>query len=170
MAFLPPFKRTECACEEDMKFCKQRPGYLIPGDLFAISDALIKRGEIKTPRDLFPLLRASKGPVVGNSATGQRHRIGTITPAMKDGRCVFLDPQDRCTIHAVAPFGCAFFDVHMDPAQADIRSLWGLKQIVSAPAYQQLRLQLADRDGEHEPFVNGELDRLEGDHGEEEGQ
>lgn len=44
--------------------------------------------------------------------------IGSITPRSQGGRCVFLDEQDRCRIHAVAPFGCAYYDTHMDVAEA----------------------------------------------------
>jgi hypothetical protein len=34
------------------------------------------------------------------------------------GRCVFLDAASALHDHAVAPFGCAFFDTHMSAGAA----------------------------------------------------
>ena len=153
MAFLPPFERVVCDCAEDVELCR-RPSYLIPGDIFAIGEFLVKEGRITTVAEVFQFLRASKGAVVGEAATGKRFRIGTITPKVKDdGWCVFLTPDKRCSIHAVAPFGCAFFSVHMDKIEGDVRSMWGLKQITITPGYEQLRQKLIADAGEVEPFA-----------------
>jgi hypothetical protein len=54
---------------------------------------------------------------------------------------VFLTADDRCSIHAVAPFGCAYFDTHMSYARAHPRSLW-LVYSTSHAGYQALRNQL----------------------------
>lgn len=151
MAGLPPFPRTTCDCAQCTEFCHTKPGMLIPADLFRIPDFLISEGRATIRQDLFPLIRASKGAIVGKYNTQgeiDRFRIGTITPAMKDGRCIFLTEEDRCNIHAVSPFGCAFFDDHMDRTEGDRRSMWGLVQISQAPAYQQLRQLLIDMHGE----------------------
>jgi hypothetical protein len=60
-------------------------------------------------------LLASPGALV--SKDGKRFRIPTLVPAVTaEGRCINLDPQERCVIHADAPFGCAFFD-HGGPEQ-----------------------------------------------------
>lgn len=153
MAFLPPFPRTECACADCIAFCA-RPGHLTPADLFAIVDVLMADGRIQTRQDVFEFLRASKGAVVGDAATGHRWRIGTITPKVKeDGTCIFLTKDNRCSIHAVAPFGCRFFDPHMDNIEGNRRSMWGLKQISITPAYEQLRQKLIAGSGEIEPFT-----------------
>lgn len=152
MAFLPPFPRTECACTDCVAFCHTRPGYLSPGDLFAIANKLMADGRIHTRAGVFDFLRASKGAVVGEAATGKLWRIGTITPKMKDGKCVFLTDDDRCSIHEVAPLGCAYFDDHMSQLEGDYRSMWGLKQITMTPAYEQLRQKLIADSGETEPF------------------
>jgi len=98
-------------------------------------------------------LRASKGAIVGD-ASGQLYRIGTITPAVReDGACVFLTEDNRCSIHAVAPFGCAYFSEHDEKRQADIYSLWSLRLIAGTPAYETARQTIAARDGgAAEPF------------------
>jgi len=64
---------------------------------------------------------------------GQVGRIPTLVPARRlDGACIFLTKAGRCAIHAVAPFGCAFFDAHMPQAEADWRSKRGLQDILEA--------------------------------------
>jgi len=132
------------------------PSYLCPGDIFAIADHLIQKGIITTRQEVFGFLRASKGAIVGDSATGKLFRVGTITPKVDTrGRCIFLTSEDRCEIHSVAPFGCAFFSAHMDKLEGDKRSMWGLIQISRTPAYEQLRQKLiADAGGAvAEPFT-----------------
>jgi Fe-S-cluster containining protein len=114
-------------------------------------------GRIQTRQGVFAFLRASKGAIVGDAATGQRWRIGTITPKVKeDGTCVFLTEDKRCSIHTVSPSGCGFFDPHMDPIEGNRRSMWGLKQISITPAYEQLRQKLIADAGESEPFTSKE--------------
>jgi len=69
-------------------------------------------------------------------------RIGTIVTKKKaDGSCVFLDEHDRCKIHPVAPFGCAYFDTHMSKAEGDERLKVALMDHVT-PEYQALRNEL----------------------------
>lgn len=154
MAKLPPFPRTECACSKCVDLCS-KPAHLIPGDIFAIADRLITDGKITTRQEVFGFLRASRGAVVGEVSTGKLFRIGTITPCLKDGKCVFLTEDNKCSIHSVAPFGCAFFDWHMGAIEGHGRSMWGLKQISMTPGYEALRQKLiADQGGEAaEPFT-----------------
>lgn len=103
------------------------PGYLLPHDLIEIGTR-VSNGV--TREFLSGYLLASEGAVV---QTGdQRFRIPTIVPAQKaDGSCVFLNEHDRCTIHDIAPFGCAYFDTHMTNEQADDLSSCGLHTILA---------------------------------------
>jgi Fe-S-cluster containining protein len=128
------FKRTTCACSECVKCCKRQAGPLTGGDMERIAAHL---GE--SVEDAKRHFCASPGALV--RVDGKTVRVGSITPKMRRGRCVFLNEHDRCSIHAVAPFGCAYFDVHMSRATAMPRSLWLVKQCAQ-PSYQQLRNDL----------------------------
>lgn len=64
---------------------------------------------------------------------GRPFRIPTLVPARRpDGACTFLTADGRCAVHAVSPFGCAFFDTHMADAEADRRSRHGLQAVLEA--------------------------------------
>ncbi len=127
------FPRSECACAGCVACCKAMPGMLIPGDA--------ERIEIAQPT-LSPNLVASEGALV--VYRGEAMRIPTIVPAQKsDGSCVFLDDQDRCTIHAVAPYGCSHFDTHQSRSGSDggdARSSAGLQAIVQDASGDYVRL------------------------------
>jgi hypothetical protein len=47
------------------------------------------------------------------------------------GGCVFLH-AGRCAIHEAAPFGCAFLDFHMSPAEGQARSRAGIIAVLGA--------------------------------------
>jgi Fe-S-cluster containining protein len=73
-------------------------------------------------------LLASPGATV--LVDGQVAQIPTLVPNRRpDGVCRFLDPDNRCSIYAVSPYGCAFFDCHQSQREADIRSCRGLQAI-----------------------------------------
>ena len=125
----PPFPRTVCGCALDRAHC-QRPAYLIPGDLERIAEDLGT-----TATSILYLFRPGKGAIVADSRTGVTFRIPTIVPRTTDRGCVFLDSAGRCVIHHVAPFGCAYFDIHMPMAEADQRSVWGLGLVLRSVDY-----------------------------------
>jgi len=123
------FSRTLCGCAGCVRSCLHIPGYLIPGDLERI------RQHLAPNEDLLPWaqnhLLASPGALV--LQRGHLCRIPTIVPARRsDGPCFFLTAENRCRIHVVAPFGCAFFDSHQPSPEADRRSKRGLQAILEA--------------------------------------
>lgn len=130
------FTRTECACEECRACCKRQPGHLVPSDIQTISDHM---GE-----SVLPFLVASPGAVLGKVTEDgvELFRVGSITPrtVSAEGRCVFLEDDERCAIHAVAPFGCAMFDTHHRSDELDGQ---GIKLIMDE-AYQSLRSTLPE--------------------------
>ena len=133
-----PFARTVCSCAQCISCCTSQPGSLAAGELEAIAahlDLPVRVAALK--------FWASPGALLMNSTTGATFRLGTITPRLVRGRCVFLDAEDRCTIHAVAPFGCAAFDTHMPASEAQPRSQW-LARSQADPAYQSLRRTLRE--------------------------
>jgi Fe-S-cluster containining protein len=137
MTEAPPFERTTCACAECTQCCRDQPGYLRPGDLERIA---AHRGETVAEASRF--FWSSEGALVMNLQTGRQFRIRTITPRRERGKCVFLDDQGRCTVHAVAPFGCAYFDTHMSGREGQTRSSWALREVQHDDAYHELRKTL----------------------------
>lgn len=133
---IPLLKRTECACQDCQQCCRVQPGHLLPGQMEQIAEYLGQSiAEVK------PLFWASGGALVMNSQTGRQFRIGTITPRYDRRRkaCVFLTDEGRCRIHAVAPFGCAYFDTHQTADYGRQLSTWGLERIQESPDYKALR-------------------------------
>jgi hypothetical protein len=123
------FNRTICACPECTLNCHHIPGYLIPADLERLRQLLAPNEDLHAwaQRNLL----ASPGAVV--LCQDQAVRIPTLVPARRlDGACTFLTDTCRCAIHAVAPFGCAFFDAHLPNAEANRRSKRGLLAILEA--------------------------------------
>lgn len=82
---------------------------------------------------------ASPGALLNDN--GVTRRVGTITPKRVKSRCIFLDENDRCKIHPVAPTACAYFDTHMSRSMAMHRSVELVRRQESA-GYQALRNQL----------------------------
>ena len=133
----PPFERTTCDCPDCVSCCTEQPGSCAPGEVERIAEYL----QLPVSAVLHKFW-ASPGALALNLATGQTIRIGTITPKLVRGRCVFLSAENRCTIHPVAPFGCRMFDTHMQAREAQPRSQW-LGKSQRDPAYQSLRRTLS---------------------------
>jgi len=140
-----PFNRTTCACSNCVRCCKDQPGSLVPNDIHRIL-LFISKTQGLSREDAVSVFKkqfvASPGALVKDSATGRTFRIGTITPRRKGSRCVFLDENDRCKIHSVAPFGCSHFDTHMSRSAALPRSMWMAEQQQQSVEYQALRNEL----------------------------
>jgi hypothetical protein len=120
------FARTICACDACTAHCRRVPGYLIPADLERLRQHL---PAVDFDHWALQHVLASPGAVV--MQRGKLFRIPTLVPARQpDGACVFLTPDSRCAIHALAPFGCAFFDAHQAADEADRRSGRGLRAIL----------------------------------------
>jgi Fe-S-cluster containining protein len=124
--------------------CKRQPGSLILEDVAKIVAYVAQRDNVSVDFAydwVKERLWASPGALVKDSNTGKTYRIGTITPRFRKGRCVFLTEDDKCSIHEVAPFGCAYFDTHMPPSVAMPRSLFACRNHTD-PIYQALRNEL----------------------------
>lgn len=119
------FTRTECACAACASHCRVVPGYLVPADVERISRHL---GYTNPLSCAIAYLLASPGATVMQQ--GRLRQLPTLVPRRQaNGACVFLDENNRCRIHAVAPYGCAFFDSHQSDAEATRRSTRGLQAI-----------------------------------------
>ena len=135
---IQPPPRTECTCKDCVDCCKEQPGALGPRDYRRIQQHL--QLEDKAMAEKF---RSSDGALVQDSATNRTFRVRTIVPLYdrRAKRCVFLGADDRCTIHAVKPAGCAMFDTHQKQPEAIARSLWLVREQQDVE-YQQLRQTL----------------------------
>ncbi len=81
-------------------------------------------------RFAFDNLLASPGAIV--AANGKCFSIPTLVPARgMDGACRFLQ-NDRCAIHAEAPFGCSHFSTEQSKEESDAISAHGLMEIAKA--------------------------------------
>lgn len=141
----PPeqYERSSCACQTCVAGCKTMPGYLIPSDIDRIGESFGVQEE-----NLLEF--AQKNLVASEGATvGRYHplygrvvpiKVPTIVPRSKpDGSCVFLDSQDRCTIHAVSPYGCRVFSACGTASVLDDeKSMAGLRAIMEHGGYQNL--------------------------------
>jgi hypothetical protein len=124
-------KRSSCSCRFCVRNCRFIPGYLIPADLNRLVPG---QGEIQVEDWAREHLRASPGAVVarvGPDGVLQTGRIPTLVPASWHGHtCHWLGPDNRCQVHANAPFGCAFFDCHSQGQECSDLSRQGLMEIV----------------------------------------
>ena len=134
----PPFDPTSCSCRMDRNNCKTQPGHLLPGQLKAIAKYLGK-----TIEETKKYFWNSPGMVVLRS--GVLERIRTITPRFKKKKCVFLRKNGDCGIYPVAPFGCRYFDVHMNAEEGQKRAMWGLHYLLeNKEEYEAMRESLPE--------------------------
>lgn len=112
------------------------PGYLVPDDAEHIANYLQL-----SLHDILHMFAASPGAVVARMENGQIvvGRIPTIVPAQQpNGHCIFLQADGLCSIHPVAPYGCAVVDSHMSQQEGEKRSSRGLIAILRSEPYQDL--------------------------------
>lgn len=121
------YERTTCDCQECTSHCLSHPGYLIPDDVHQMHQAVAPELNLKQFADKY--LEPGKGAMV--STGGKPYIIPTIRPATnpENGHCVFLK-DGKCSIHAVSPFGCAFFDHSQSQLRGNAISTKGLTAIL----------------------------------------
>lgn len=127
------YPRTFCDCRDCALNCQYIPGYLLEDDLSRIAafhgihlnpllDWRLQSHEIR--QFVMQSFLASPGALVLRN--GKPCRIRTLVPARNDNDwCKFFDGR-FCTIHRVAPFGCAFFDAHQTRERSNTISAKGL--------------------------------------------
>ena len=109
-------ERKTCDCELCKINCCFMPGCLSPLDLRRMQewDAVPENlpDQLKWAETR---LLASPGGLAVKS--GRLFRIPTLVPATKaNGTCIHFTNEEKCAIHPVAPFGCAYFDHNSGPA------------------------------------------------------
>ena len=112
-----PFVRTVCACRKCSICCEHIPGTLAPSDLNRIAAHQGYPDPQAFARDF---LLAGNGATL-KLASGQTLTLQKLVPRRNAaGACIFYQ-SGRCAIHAVSPFGCAYFDAHMSDAEHILR-------------------------------------------------
>ena len=113
------FPRTSCDCRLCRVFCRHYPGFLIPADL---------RRLVPPDQDPFEWAREHLRVRVRPAGRTARNPKGVplvteaLLPATTAAGACHWYREGRCAIHAVAPFGCAFFDQHQSERQAENRA------------------------------------------------
>ncbi len=101
------FDRTKCGCTLCQSYCKHVPGRLDVMDVLR----LCPEGA-----DVFAWAERHLEAVTDQA-------YPKLVPARQaNGHCQWFR-DGGCTVHAVAPFGCAYFDAHMMPEEVERRGL-----------------------------------------------
>lgn len=120
------FKRTFAEGPFERLNCKFIPGMLVPADLDRMARAM---GFDDTKAWAMEHLLASPGATMmridSKTGKGETYRVPTLVPARKGEHrhCMHFDENGRCNVHAVAPFGCAFFDGTQSEEEHQKRSI-----------------------------------------------
>jgi len=115
-----PFLRTVCECDECRAHCMIHPGPLAPIDVPRLAEHL----GISEEQLVDEHLTEGRGATMYNRRTGMTSTVHTLVPRRgDDGSCHWLK-DGLCSVHPVAPFGCAYFDAHMSDAEAQSRSVY----------------------------------------------
>ena len=112
------YEMENCSCDECVSACMNDPGRLVPGDILKITHFLnITEDELK--KEYLVIVNVtSKGQLAHALApakkSGRRFiaEPGSVAPdyyAKEKGRCIFLDENDRCSVHEVKPFECGAY-------------------------------------------------------------
>ena len=107
-----------CACSECVSACYNDPGRLVPGDIARISQHLNISSYELINGYLVKILQSHNNQKVFSLAPAKRKgKRCIIEPcneapewyAQENGRCIFLDDNDCCSIHEVKPFECGAY-------------------------------------------------------------
>jgi hypothetical protein len=100
------FRRTVCACAFCQVHCRHIPGTLLPSDLARLCPP---GQDLLTWAEQHLRALTDKG-------------YPALVPARGPGGACHWFFQGLCAVHADAPFGCAYFDSHMDREEIDRRA------------------------------------------------
>jgi Fe-S-cluster containining protein len=125
------FQRTIVDGPVERLNCKYMPSYLIPADLERIAKSLGKTVEEWAMENLLASPGATLARVNPQTRSIVPYQVRTLVPARNaNGHCLYYqEDTGHCQIHAVSPFGCAFFDTTMSRSEADRRTLAGLAAV-----------------------------------------
>lgn len=134
----------ECSCEVCVSACRKKPGWFLPEEIKPAAELLgLSEKDFfdkylsvdyygNTDGFLFVL-----APATENSEPGKEY------PLEPGGRCIFLDEDNKCQIHAAKPYECKSYDHrgsqssqddakdnHKAVAEAWVPHLWKIKELL----------------------------------------
>lgn len=122
------YERVKCDCNDCIEPCTYLPGYLIPADLERMKSIMDGMDIFKWAEEH---LLASPGATVFDRNTGEVCCIPTLVPSRgEDGFVCHWLKDNKCTVHEISPFGCAFFKVCEERDNWQELSLRGLQVIL----------------------------------------
>jgi Fe-S-cluster containining protein len=104
---IPLNPTNACSCHICVHACRHRPGWFLPDEIRAA--AAFVGTEVKPFFDRFLVVDyyCEEDGDIFLLAPAVSHAIpGQEAPFDPRGRCVFLDPNDRCMIHEAKPYEC----------------------------------------------------------------
>ncbi len=116
---------SECSCEKCQSFCKNQPGWFMPGEAEKVAAYL----GMPLPNLLgwqIKKVRSPRGVEILQPAT-----IGGPAEGLQRGVCTFFS-DGRCRIHAVKPFECrnvSHADMDSHQIRQDIYDAWKAVQV-----------------------------------------
>ena len=107
-----------CICPGCVSACRNDPGRLVPDDVRKLS-RLLGISERDLENDYLVRVSVASGghtlhALAPAKSKGRRFVAapGTAAPdyyAKEEGRCIFLDDNDRCSVHEAKPFECGAY-------------------------------------------------------------
>lgn len=99
--------RVECACAKCVNACKDIPGWFLPNEV-AEAAAIFKMTEQQFFEKYLTVDYWTGDTIFVLRPRTVAEPGGEVSPAYPFGhRCVFLDENNRCSIHAAKPHECA---------------------------------------------------------------
>jgi len=112
---LEQFERSVCDCNKCKAGCRTMPGSCATGDIERIAAYVGADDVDKFASNNFCASDGAKVLTPDGVMT-----IPTIVPKQReDGRCVFLTADERCSVHAVSPYGCRNFTICNQSGESD---------------------------------------------------
>lgn len=101
-------KPRECHCDRCVAACKRKPGWFAPGEAEKAAEYLGMTLKEFFDKYLFVDYWSAADNVYLLSPAILGAETGEVAPFSTRGQCVFLNKDDRCSIHPVKPYECRY--------------------------------------------------------------
>lgn len=154
MTTLPVLTDTiECSCGTCVSACRKKPGWFSPNEIKPLADYLgITEKELFEKHLLVDYyVDMEKDQVFFVlSPSIKDHKPGQEFPFFPTGSCVFLNADEKCSIHPAKPFECKAFDHRNEDFEAGKQVHFAVAQ--SWADYKQYITDLLGREPQVQPI------------------